>query len=91
MGFTVCENAELEPGIVKIAIYVDDDGEPSHAARQTRRGTWTSKLGSRGKDIEHDTLDALAGNQDDEYGTVERLMKRKRYEWEDNDEQFLPL
>jgi len=83
LGFVVCDNGDLEPDIVKIAIYVDEDNTPTHAARQTRRGTWVSKLGWRGKDIEHDTLDLLTGNQKDEYGTVARYMKKRRYDWED--------
>jgi hypothetical protein len=86
LGFVVCDTTDLEPDVVKIAIYVDEDGAPSHAARQTRRGTWMSKLGKRGKDIEHETLNLLEGNQNDEYGTVERVMKRRRYAWEDADE-----
>ena len=83
IGFALCDNDILEDGFVKIAIYVDDDRIPSHAARQTRDGTWVSKLGWRGKDIEHNTLDLLAGNEKDEYGTVETYMKRIRYDWED--------
>lgn len=86
LGFRACDNDELEPDIVKIAIYVDEDNTPTHAARQTRRGTWTSKLGWRGKDIEHSTLDLLAGNESDEYGTVARFMRRRRYDWEDTDQ-----
>ncbi|MEK6284610.1 MAG: hypothetical protein AABO57_02605 [Acidobacteriota bacterium] len=42
-----------------------------------------SKLGTRGKDIEDETLDLLAGDQNDEYGRVERILKRKRYAWKD--------
>ena len=84
LGFVACDSADLEPSVVKIAIYVDRDGVPSHAARQTRQGTWISKLG-RGKDIEHSTLDLLAGDQRDEYGKVERILKKRRYDWEDID------
>lgn len=83
LGFQTCETAELEPNLVKIAIYIDRDSLVSHVARQTRRGTWKSKLGIRGKDIEHDSLELLEGNERDEYGRVARLMKKRRYEWED--------
>jgi hypothetical protein len=85
LGFVICDSANLEPGVVKIAIYVDEDGVPTHAARQSRRGTWMSKLGRRGKDIEHNTLDLLTGNEKDEYGKVERILKKRRYDWEDTD------
>lgn len=86
LGFQVCETSDLEPGVVKIAIYVDRDSLPSHVARQTRGGTWKSKLGKRGKDIEHDSLDLLEGDEQDEYGQVAKLMKKRRYETEDVDE-----
>jgi len=85
LGFKVCETADLEPEVVKIAIYVDRDSLPSHVARQTRNGTWKSKLGIRGKDIEHDSLGLLEGDEQDEYGQVAKLMKKRRYESEDVD------
>ncbi|HZF41550.1 MAG TPA: hypothetical protein VE715_22215 [Blastocatellia bacterium] len=68
---------------IKIAIYVDRDSLLSHVARQTRSGTWKSKLGIRGKDIEHDSLELLEGDEQDEYGQVAKLMKKRRYESED--------
>jgi hypothetical protein len=86
LGFRVCETADLETDVVKIAIYVDRDSLPSHVARQTRNGTWKSKLGIRGKDIEHDSLELLEGYEQDEYGQVAKLMKKRRYETEDIDE-----
>lgn len=58
----------------KVAIYVDDSGDPSHAARQTSSGKWTSKMGEL-EDIEHDGLSALEGKA---CGTVARIMKRPR-------------
>ncbi|MEP7341357.1 MAG: hypothetical protein ABI977_26745 [Acidobacteriota bacterium] len=72
-GYAPCDHAELEPGYDKVAIYIDADGIPSHAARQTTSGKWTSKIGEL-KDIEHDTLSALEGEA---YGTVAQVMKRK--------------
>lgn len=72
-GYAPCEQANLEPGYQKIAVYADADGIPSHAARQTAAGNWTSKIGEL-EDIEHDTLRALEG---DAYGMVAQLMKRK--------------
>lgn len=47
-SYRVCADGELEPGVEKIAIYVDDAGVPQHVARQlpgSVDGAWTSKLG----------------------------------------------
>jgi hypothetical protein len=65
----------LELNTDKIAIYVDLDLTPTHVARQLPDGRWKSKLG-KGHDIEHDSLDALEGDQMDEYGIVAQIMKR---------------
>jgi hypothetical protein len=44
-------------------------------ARQLPTGVWTSKCGSL-EDIEHETLEALAGFGPYEYGAVVRFLKR---------------
>lgn len=75
-GYSVCNDGEYEEGFEKIAIYVDQWGMPSHTARQTGSGIWTSKLGDF-EDIEHYNLNVLAGPEP-AYGTVERFMKRPR-------------
>lgn len=78
-GFTNCPDGALEPGVEKVAIYFDrHKQEVSHAARQLPNGHWTSKLG-RGRDIEHNTLDALEGEQGDSYGVVVKFMRRERH------------
>ena len=59
LGYEACENADLEAGFEKIAIYVRD-GLPTHAARQLPDGAWTSKLG-QGFDIRH-SLEAIEGS-----------------------------
>ena len=74
-GYQPCDNGELAPATEKIAIYVGADGEPSHVAKQMASSWWQSKLGS-GHDIEHETLDLLEGNEEDEYGKVMVFMKR---------------
>ena len=75
LGFRVCDGPELEPGFQKIAIYVDQDGDPSHAARQLENGTWTSKIGDH-EEIEHINLECLFGPC---YGqAVRTYMKRVR-------------
>ena len=72
-GFVVCDSAEHESEYEKIAIYGDGE-EYTHAARQlTADGIWTSKLGPD-DDINHATLEALAGGT---YGQVVKLMRRR--------------
>ncbi len=72
-GFEACQSAVLEPCFEKVAIFVNANGEPKHAARQLANGKWTSKLG-KWIDIEHD-LTAVEGAT---YGTVALVMKRRR-------------
>lgn len=69
LGYKVCSSQcrELEPGFQKIALYVDEDGIPTHAARQLATGEWTSKLG-RAEDIAHRTLEALESAEDKTLG-----------------------
>ena len=70
VGYTECDDGSWQPGLEKIAIYVDAEG-PQHAARQLATGRWTSKLGSL-EDIEH-TLDAIQGG---DYGYPQVFLKR---------------
>jgi hypothetical protein len=73
IGYVVCDQAVLEPGFEKIAIYVDAHGVPCHAARQqVQTGAWSSKLGQL-DDIEHRTLEAV---ESDLYGKATYFMKR---------------
>ena len=76
LGYERCEKEEAEPEIEKVAIFVDDDGLPSHAARQLQSGNWTSKLGSW-EDIEHQYLEDLTGTGS-LYGNVGIIMCRHR-------------
>lgn len=70
------QNDKFEKGYVKVAIYVDRYGIPTHAARQLPNGNWTSKLGAY-KDIEHNNLKALEGiGIHPSYGTVAVIMKK---------------
>jgi hypothetical protein len=71
-GYSDVESDAFDVKFEKIAIYVDAAGDPSHVARQTETGEWTSKLG-KGYDIQHSTLDVLEG---DEYGKVAVIMQR---------------
>ncbi len=71
VGFSCCENGELEEGYEKIAIYTKN-GEPTHAAKQLNTGIWSSKLGPM-EDVSH-SLKAMA---DGLYGDVKQFMKRQ--------------
>jgi hypothetical protein len=73
LGFFVCEDAELEHDLEKIAIYGAPE-EWEHVARQLSSGKWTSKMGPD-EDIEHDSPDDLVGKA---FGLVVRIMKRSR-------------
>lgn len=72
LGYQPCQNTDLEPGFEKVAIYINANGAPTHAARQLSSGWWTSKL-ERLEDIEHKTLDSLNGEL---YGRVGLALRR---------------
>jgi hypothetical protein len=71
LGYALCENEDPEAGYQKIALFADDDGKPTHAARQLPNGRWSSKIG-KADDIEHRLRD-LEGTL---YGAVVLIMKR---------------
>lgn len=71
LGFVVCENAELEPGVYKIAVFSTRLGSPQHVARQLPDGRWASKMGEL-EDIEHASLRDLSQGR---YGLPTRFMK----------------
>jgi len=83
-GYVITDNENLEAGYQKIAIYVDQSGTPTHAARQLPDGWWTSKLG-RSYDIRHPffetwpdlTIDGRLERFSITYGQVGALMKKK--------------
>lgn len=56
-GWEVTDSEALEPGYLKLALYVTGD-EFHHVALQLRDGDWTSKVGL-GHDLRHRELDAL--------------------------------
>jgi len=76
-GFEPCENGEYEEGFEKIALYVNQAGNVTHAARQVDARRWTSKLGNLA-DIEHFLLSSLedAGVKLDDYGKATKFLKR---------------
>lgn len=71
IGYKECSTGDFYKGVEKIAIYVDSDGIPTHAARQLNNGLWTSKLGGQ-IDISH-TIEGMAGGF---YGDVRVFMER---------------
>ena len=73
LGFKRCNDSELERGILKIAIFTDGNGVPTHVARQLEDGYWSSKLGKL-HDIRH-RLNAIEGPK---YGTAAIFMKRSK-------------
>ena len=73
-GYEICDSEAFEQGFMKVALYWDArSGNWTHAARQHKDGTWTSKLG-RSNDIQHGTPYTIEG---DAYGQVYCFMKRK--------------
>ena len=72
LGYSECENSDLENDFDKIALY-ELGGAPTHASRQMDDGRWTSKLGGL-QDISH-TLEALKG---DKYGEPVVFLKRAK-------------
>jgi hypothetical protein len=78
LRYVPCESSALEEGVEKIAIFVNTDGTPAHAAKQLPSGAWTSKLGDW-EDIEHKTLANLEGDEiSPAYGRAIQIMKRER-------------
>ena len=77
LGFKLCFDGTLEPGIEKIAIFGKRPAGqevPTHAALQLESGEWTSKLGPF-EDVRHSPVEAVAGPV---YGTVICYLARPR-------------
>jgi hypothetical protein len=73
-GFHACEDADLEEGFDKIAVYASGNNSPQHVARQLPSGRWTSKLGPD-EDIEHGSLSDLQASR---YGYPVLFMRKPR-------------
>ncbi|HOB70603.1 MAG TPA: hypothetical protein PLD55_06520 [bacterium] len=72
-GYEICSDGLCEEGIEKIVIFSDENGKPTHAARQIDENFWTSKLG-REIDVSH-TLNAMCNG---DYGNPAVFMKRRK-------------
>ena len=73
LGYTVCDNGNLEAGWQKVALYAFNEDNWLHAAIQESSGEWSSKLGNS-YDIRHKTPPCVEGPV---YGKVMRFMKRQ--------------
>lgn len=73
IGYEVCQDGKLETGFEKVAIYVDHDGQWTHAAKQREDdGHWSSKLGDW-EDTRHATLMDIG---DGDYGVPYCFLRR---------------
>lgn len=72
-GYKVCRNGRLSRRYEKIVLYVNSNGNPTHAARLLQNGIWSSKLGED-EDIEHKNLECLEGRG---YGKAHTFLKRR--------------
>ena len=74
-GYELCYGPEFEDEFIKVVIFVDYQGTPTHACRQVpNKKTWTSKMGIEGVDIELDDLSCIEGIP--HYGTAKVYMKK---------------
>ncbi len=73
LGYQPCEDTQYQQGFEKVAIFVNDNGIPTHVARQLNNGKWTSKLG-RSYDIKHN-LEELTSFVPS-YGNVAIILRR---------------
>lgn len=76
-GYVRCSDGDLEIGSEKIAIFANTSvagQRPTHAARQSEDGSWTSKLGTL-EDISHMNVVDVEGTI---YGQVVVFMSRPR-------------
>ncbi len=76
IGFEQCDGSGVEPGFEKVVLY-EQQGQWTHAAKQTLNGTWRSKMGD-GPVIEHLNPESLAGGP---YGNPTIYMRRLQASW----------
>ena len=79
-GYEPCNSFDLDPRYEKVAIYVDQNGLPTHMARQRSNGEWWSKLGPLW-DIFHQALDGLDGPHPAYGSAMQALRRRIRRRW----------
>src|SRR6267142_1305842 len=74
IGYEICAGGHVEEAYDKVALYVDQWGFWTHAAKQEDDGIWSSKIGEH-QYIRHPTPHALSGP---EYGQVMYYMRRPK-------------
>ncbi len=60
LGYVECDNGELEPGYLKVALFAVKTEDWLHAAIQDAGGEWNSKLGSS-YDVRHKSPQCIEG------------------------------
>lgn len=77
LGFTQCSDGSSAPSIEKVAVYVGDDGDLSHAAiykiSGPDTGYWSSKIGQN-VDIRHKHVTDIEGPR---YGAAKLFFSRQ--------------
>jgi hypothetical protein len=73
LGFVVCDDDAYEPEYEKLALFADEEDEPTHMARQFDADRWASKMGK-----DYDILHPLKAVEGSEYGRVVRYLKKRR-------------
>lgn len=74
IGYEMCTCGESQvEGFEKVVLYVDSDGDWTHAAKQLEDGEWSSKLGDE-EDIQHRSPHGLASKA---YGSAVCYMRRR--------------
>jgi hypothetical protein len=76
-GFEIASDPDFVSGYEKVAILETEEGD-LHATRSDQFGVWKSKLGDMGPDIDHIDLISI----EPMYGSVVRLLQRRRRDWE---------
>jgi hypothetical protein len=74
-GYHKCSGSQFEFFYQKVAIYADVDAF-THVCDQLNSGAWSSKLAAY-EDIRHNSLEALEGSVQNEYGQVKQILKRR--------------
>lgn len=72
IGYEACVGGDLEAGYEKVALYINELGFWTHAAKQESNGEWSSKLGNE-EDIRHPHPHCFGGSA---YGNVVYFMRR---------------
>lgn len=73
LGYEPTDSLDFEEGYERVVLYSLADGTPTHAARQTGPGSWTSKIG-QAEDISHRSAHVL--EVDSGYGRVKVVLRR---------------